>query len=134
MAKEKTIKGVTKLKRFEVLNLNEVLSSNKISKLSKESAFALLDMKIELNKHVNEINEAQRLAANQLRPADLKEGEKNEILEKEWNDKFRDFAEKHLNEEIDVKLQKISKEQVLEFVKENDLSLDKINILQLIVE
>lgn len=126
-------KGVT-MKKGEVLQLNSILSGLKIGKVSKEGAFALLDTKIALTPVVQKIEEARKIAAEELKPEILKkEGIRDALLEKEWNDRFVDYMDRYLSEEISVKLEKLSRADLFELVQENNLELGKIEILNVLV-
>ena len=125
-----------KMKKFEIVGLNNVLSEIKIGKVSKEAAFTLLDVKIELSKHVKEIEDVQKIAAEDLKPEALKkegaEDSKDETtvaLKKKWNDKFVEFVNKRLEEEVPVKLGTISRDDIYELAKDNGLNVRQIEVL-----
>lgn len=69
-----------KMKRFDVIQLNNVLNGVKIGKVSKESAFALLDVKVELSKHAKEFEEARKTAAKEFSPKNCE----RKILMRRW--------------------------------------------------
>ena len=126
----------TILKKYEVIALNNVLSGVKIGKVSKDAAFALLDVKIELSRHVKEIEDAQKIAAEDLKPEQLKkegaEDSKDEAtsaLKKRWNDKYMEFVGRRMEEEVEVKLKTIAKDDIYELSTDNGLNIQQIEIL-----
>lgn len=125
---------VTGLKKGEVLRLNNVLTGLKIGKVSKEGAFALLDAKIVLTPVVRKIEEVQKLAAEDLKPEELKkEGARNDMLEKAWNEKFVEFMNRHLDEEVSVEFSCLSRNDLFELLRENNLELGKAELLNILV-
>ena len=125
---------VIKMKKGEILQLNNVLASLKIGQVSKEGAFALLETKLTLSPLVKSIEEAQASAANELKPEGLRvDGVKNAILEKEWNDKFIEFMNRYLDESIPVQLSGLSREDLYELARDNNIELAKAELLNILV-
>lgn len=132
VAREKGL--VIKMKKGEILQLNNVLASLKIGQVSKEGAFALLETKLTLSPLVKSIEEAQASAANELKPEGLRvDGVKNAILEKEWNDKFIEFMNRYLDESISVQLSGLSREDLYELARDNNIELAKAELLNILV-
>lgn len=128
-------KGVLfKIKKGDAFRLNEVLSGVKITNLTKEGAFALLNVKIALLEPVRTIKDAQKQAIENFKPAGIVEGVKNPALEREWDKKFTEFMDRYLDEEIEIKLSPISQDDLYELVKENSLELGKAEILNVLVK
>lgn len=139
MGKERVNAESRMLKKYEVVELNNVLSGVKIGKVSKECAFALLDVKIELTKVVKEIEEMQRTASEELKPEELKkegaEESKDEgmvALKKRWNNKFMDFVRKRMDEEVAVKLESISRDDIYELTVDNNLNIQQIEVMMML--
>lgn len=123
-----------RLKKVEILQLNKILSEVKVGGVSNDTVFNLLTIKIELSKHVKDLEAAQRLASEELKPEGLKkEGVKDKTLEEEWNTKIMQFMDKHLSEEIPVKFPRIVKEDLAVLVKENNLMLGAYEVLNILV-
>lgn len=123
-----------RLKKVEILQLNKILSEVKVGVVSNDTVFNLLTIKIELSKHVKDLEAAQRLASEELKPEGLKkEGVKDKTLEEEWNTKMMQFMDKHLSEEIPVKFPRIVKEDLAVLVKENNLMLGAYEVLNILV-
>ncbi|MFR5683792.1 MAG: hypothetical protein ACLUD1_07040, partial [Clostridia bacterium] len=104
--------------------------------VSKDAAFTLLDVKIELSKHVEEVEEVQRIAAEDLKPEALKkegaEDAKDEntiALKKRWNDKYMEFVSKRMEEDVEVKIETISKDDIYELATDNSLNIQQIEVL-----
>lgn len=128
-------KGVLfKIKKGDAFRLNEVLSGVKITNLTKEGAFALLNVKIALSDPVRTIKDAQKQAIEDLKPSAIVDGVKNPALEREWDKKFSEFMDRYLDEEIEIKLSPISQDDLYELVKENSLELGKAEILNVLVK
>lgn len=124
------------MKKYEIIALNNVLNGIKIGKVSKDAAFTLLDVKIELSKHVKEVEEVQRIAAEDLKPEALKkegaEDAKDEntiALKKRWNDKYMEFVSKRMEEDVEVKIETISKDDIYELATDNSLNIQQIEVL-----
>lgn len=122
------------VEKSRILLLNNVLGEVKVGKLSKEGLYSLLDNKIELSKHVKEIQEAQKLATEELKPEALKQGaEETEELKAEWNKKYGEYIVKYLGESVEITLQKLTKDDFYNLAKENDLSVEKMEVASLIM-
>lgn len=127
-------KMTVKVEKSRILVLNNILGEVKVGKLSKDGLYILLDNKIELSKHVKEIQEAQKLAAEELKPETLKQGaEETEELKAEWNKKYGEYIVKYLGESVEINLQKLNKDDFYNLVKENDLSVEKMESVSLIM-
>lgn len=123
-----------KVEKLKILALNNILGEVKVGGLSQEGLYSLLDNKIELSKHVKEIQEAQKLAAEELKPEALKKGaEETEELKADWNKKYSEYITKYLSEEVELNLQKLTRDDFYCLVKENDLSIDKVEIVSLMM-
>lgn len=122
------------MRKGDLLRLNEELSKIKIGKISKESAFSLLEVKIELSGHVKKIEEARAMAAENLKPAALKEKEDDSVLQEEWNQKFIEFMNKFLSEDEEVKLSKISREDFYALARDNNFSVEQMEIVSVLIE
>lgn len=122
------------VEKSRILVLNNILGEVKVGKLSKEGLYSLLDNKIELSKHVKEIQEAQKLATEELKPEALKQGaEETEELKAEWNKKYGEYIVKYLGESVEITLQKLTKDDFYNLAKENDLSVEKMEVASLIM-
>ena len=127
-------KMTVKVEKSRILVLNNVLGEVKVGKLSKEGLYSLLDNKIELSKHVKEIQEAQKLAVEELKPEALKQGaEETEELKAEWNKRYSEYIVKYLGESVEINFQKLTKDDFYNLVKENDLSVEKMESVSLIM-
>lgn len=130
-----------KMKRFDVIQLNNVLNGVKIGKVSKESAFALLDVKVELSKHAKEFEEARKTAAKEFKPKELRTEDIDETvdevtreLHKKWNLKVAEYLNKRVDEEVEVKLATLPKDDIYELSKDNGLTLQDIEMLMVLAE
>lgn len=121
------------MRKGDLLRLNEELSKIKIGKISKESAFSLLEVKIELSGYVKKIEEARSMAAENLKPAALKEKEGDKVLQEEWNNKFIEFMNKFLSEEEEVKLPKITRDDFYELSRDNNFIIEQMEVLNCLV-
>lgn len=123
-----------KVEKLKILALNNILGEVKVGGLSQEGLYSLLDNKIELSKHVKEIQEAQKLAAEELKPEALKKGaEETEELKADWNKKYSEYITKYLSEEVELNLQKLTRDDFYCLVKENNLQIDKVEIVSLMM-
>ena len=137
---KKETQKMGKMKKFEVIQLNNVLSGIKIGKVSKDSAFALVDVKVELSGYVKEFEETRKTAAEEFKPEGLKgEGvddavdETTKNLQKKWNMKVAEYLNKRMDEEVEVKLATLPKDDVYELAKDNGLTIQDIEILMVLV-
>ena len=137
---KKETQKMGKMKKFEVIQLNNVLSGIKIGKVSKDSAFALVDVKVELSGYVKEFEETRKTAAEEFKPEGLKgEGvddavdETTKNLQKKWNMKVAEYLNKRMDEEVEVKLATLPKDEVYELAKDNGLTIQDIEILMVLV-
>lgn len=137
---KKETQKMGKMKKFEVIQLNNVLSGIKIGKVSKDSAFALVDVKVELSGYVKEFEETRKTAAEEFKPEGLKgEGmdeavdETTKSLQKKWNMKVAEYLNKRMDEEVEVKLATLPKDEVYELAKDNGLTIQDIEILMVLV-
>ena len=122
------------IKREEAIVLNRLLENRKIGKISQDGAFALLDNKIALSKHVKALEEAQKIASEECKPEELKKegAEETEELRKLWNEKYGEYMIKHMGEMVDVELKKLNREDYMLFVQSNDLSIGEAEFITII--
>ena len=124
---------VVKVEKSRILVLNNILGEVKVGKLSKEGVYNLLDNKIELGKHVKEIQDAQKFAADELKREAMKQGEETEELKTEWNGRYREYMVKYLSEEVEINIHALTREDFYNLVKDNDFTIDKVEIASLMV-
>ena len=122
------------LKKLEIVALSRMLGGKKIGKLSKEGAFALLDNKIELSKHIKAIEEAQKIAAEEYKPEELKQegAVETDELKEQWNKAYGEYMSKYMDEKLEVEIHEIGREDLLALVQENDMSIDEFEFLTII--
>lgn len=120
------------VEKSDIIKLDEVLSQVKVGKLSNEDVFKLLENKIELSKQMKEIREANELAWKELKPAELSDDMNEELktrLEEKWKMRHNEFYIKFVKEVVAINFQKISKEVLLDLVKENNISFGGMELI-----
>ena len=139
-ATEKEI--LKKVARGNVYSLNEIIANVKVTKLSKDGVFALLDMKVEIAKIVEESQKVQQSIYNELRKTILDIDKVNSSQEeeikltddqqKQLDKKFNEYMNKRLSENIELRPLKLNRDDFYELVRENGLKIELMEVLNLI--
>lgn len=131
--------NVMKASRFEIeQQLNQYIGNLKVDELSAEAKLALVKLKLELSKVMEDIDSFRKKAVDsiekpenfdELREAANKEGATEEDkeafkkVEEEYNKKFADIALPYFNEIIDVPFDFISIDDFYSLVKNNQVNV-----------
>lgn len=130
---------VLKASRFEIeQQLNQYIGSIKVEGLSNKAKLALVKLKIELSKIVEEISEFRKKtiesidkpknfdklkAAAESDKATAKDKEAYNKVEEEYNKKFADIALPYFNEIVEIPFDFITKEDFYTLVEHNDANV-----------
>lgn len=132
-----------KLKRYEINNLNDVLSGSgfNTSKMGLESAMKVVILKTKATKiteeventrkefiKINTTEEHQKLSEKEKGTLTEKEEKKLMELNKKLNDKFVPAFTDYLNEEVDFEFDKLSTEDFKKLMESNNDNSNKIDI------
>lgn len=112
------------MKKGQLVQLNNVLSSVKLANVTQDTLFNIIDVKIALTSIVSEIEQGYKTAVKELQVPDINwdtaTREQKENLVKKRND-LSDFESRYLAEEVEVKLKYIEKEDFAKLVKDSNL-------------
>ena len=136
-ATEKEI--LKKVARGNVYSLNEIIANVKVTKLSKDGVFALLDTKVEIAKIVEESQKVQQSIYSELRKtildtdnvnSDLQEEIKlTEHQQKQLDKRFNEYINKRFSENIELRPLELNRDDFYELVKENGLKIELMETL-----
>ena len=131
--------NVMKASRFEIeQQLNQYIGNLKVDELSAEAKLALVKLKLELSKVMEDIDSFRKKAVDSIeKPEDydkLKEAANKEDateedkeafkkVEEEYNKKFADMALPYFNEVIDIPFDFISIDDFYSLVKNNQVNV-----------
>lgn len=131
--------NVMKASRFEIeQQLNQYIGNLKVDGLSADAKLALVKLKLELSKVMEDIDAFRKKAVDsiekpenfdELREAANKEGataedkEAYKKAEEEYNKKFTDIALPYFNEIIDIPFDFISIDDFYNLVKNNEVNV-----------
>lgn len=112
------------MKKGQVVQLNNVLSSVKLANVTQDTLFNIIDVKIALTPLVSEIEQGYKTAAKELQTPEINwdtaTREQKENLVKKRND-MAEFESRYLAEEVEVKLKYIEKDDFAKLVKDSNL-------------
>lgn len=106
--------------------LNRIITCGEVS---IDRVFSLLATKIALKKQVDDIEEARKKAAEELKP----EGEETEEMKQEWNRRFAEFFNRYLEEEVTVEVKKVSADDLYELSRDSELTMQQMEVLNCLV-
>lgn len=132
-----------KLKRYEINNLNDILSGSgfNTSKMGLESAMKVVILKTKVTKFAEEVENTRKefvktntteehKTLSEKEKDSLTEEEEKKLMElnKKLNDKFIPAFTTYLNEEVDFEFDKLSTEDFKKLMESNNDNSNKIDI------
>ena len=106
------------MKRIEAINLYSAISDTKIGHLENETVSKYIDFRIAIKDIPQQLEAYKSEVIDQLKPKDWKDGD--DIPN--WNKKGKPLIEKWLIEKTDIDAKIFSTDEIISFVKENELS------------
>lgn len=113
------------MKRIEAINVYSAISDTKIGHLENETVAKYIDFRIAIKDIPKQLEEYRAEIVEQLKPKGWKEGD--DIPS--WDEKGKPLIEKWLFEEVDINSKIFSTEEIISFVKENDLSGQMMDLI-----
>ena len=110
------------MKRGNLIRIYNAIKEVKVGSLDTDCIYSLLKLKIELADPIKKIGEADQKAAEDLKPKDFKDGDKDSIMK--WNIDYAQFMNKYMDEEVDINLPVLKESDIISICKENNLSLE----------
>lgn len=99
------------MKKFDVLNLNNIISQLKTKGLTKEGKLAVIELQTLLTKEVEDIQKYRDNIQKETRPEGIEEGQENDNENpsvQKWNKEMAELFSEHLNKDIELSYDKIS--------------------------
>lgn len=125
---------------LEAIATNALLGEAKFNDISIEAISSLLEFKFELSKIYKDEEEYTKNVIEDIKTDEFKElsqkenksdedKERLEILTKELNNKVSDILNKYHNQIVDIKVNKIDKDDFYKFCKGNEFKITIIEFL-----
>ena len=113
------------MKRAQAINLYNSINDTRIGQIENETVSKYIDLRIALKKVQSDFEAFREETLEQTKPKGWKEGDDTS----KWNEAFKPIIEKWLNEEISLDAKIFSTDEVISFVKENDLNGQVMDVI-----